>query len=93
MDGEGRATLQYRFTLTRAVNQPGESTTREEIRFSVNGQQTRAPGLLRVNILNDAPVAAADDNSIDQIAASRRRRATSLATTLSAQTAPRRAAR
>lgn len=66
MDGEGRATLQYRFTLTQAVNQPGESTTREEIRFSVNGQQTRAPGLLRVNILNDAPVAAADDNSIDQ---------------------------
>ena len=66
VDGEGRATLQYRFTLTQAVNQPGESTTREEIRFSVNGQQTRAPGLLRVNILNDAPVAAADDNSIDQ---------------------------
>ena len=66
VDGEGRATLQYRFTLIQAVNQPGESTTREEIRFSVNGQQTRAPGLLRVNILNDAPVAAADDNSIDQ---------------------------
>ncbi|QMA48733.1 DUF4347 domain-containing protein [Citrobacter freundii] len=66
VDGEGRATLQYRFTLTQAVNQPCESTTREEIRFSVNGQQTRAPGLLRVNILNDAPVAAADDNSIDQ---------------------------
>ncbi|EOX0267142.1 Ig-like domain-containing protein [Escherichia coli] len=66
VDGEGRATLQYRFTLTQAVNQPGESTTREEIWFSVNGQQTRAPGLLRVNILNDAPVAAADDNSIDQ---------------------------
>ncbi|EEY9907108.1 tandem-95 repeat protein [Escherichia coli] len=66
VDGEGRATLQYRFTLTQAVNQPGESTTREEIRFFVNGQQTRAPGLLRVNILNDAPVAAADDNSIDQ---------------------------
>ncbi|MCM7083970.1 Ig-like domain-containing protein [Enterobacter roggenkampii] len=66
VDGEGRATLQYRFTLTQAVNQPGESTTREEIQFSVNGQQTRAPGLLRVNILNDAPVAAADDNSIDQ---------------------------
>ena len=66
VDSEGRATLQYRFTLTQAVNQPCESTTREEIRFSVNGQQTRAPGLLRVNILNDAPVAAADDNSIDQ---------------------------
>ncbi|ELL8692593.1 cadherin-like domain-containing protein, partial [Escherichia coli] len=25
VDGEGRATLQYRFTLTQAVNQPGES--------------------------------------------------------------------
>ncbi|WP_435927610.1 Ig-like domain-containing protein [Dryocola sp. BD613] len=65
-EGKGHATLQYRFTLAQAVNQPGETTTREEIRFSVNGQQTRTPGLLRVNILNDVPVAAADDNSIDQ---------------------------
>ncbi|HDS8579529.1 TPA: tandem-95 repeat protein, partial [Klebsiella variicola] len=62
----GHAQLDYRYTLSHAIAQPGFVSTQEDISLSVNGEQTQAPGLLRVNIVNDVPVAQDDSNSIDQ---------------------------